>query len=401
MKTKITAFFISFLFTTAMLAMLALPLSYLLPNRGVDENSNPSTIIPSTEMESTLSGSEKDRDIVSAGLEYLAKSQFADGHWEGDDGQHPVAMTGLIGIALLMEGSTAREGQYTANISKAMDWLIATSEQRDGLIFSGHPSETSRYMEGHGLATIFLAGCRRRIYDDPRRIKLDNVLGRAVKFIAKAQTSQGGWHHTSRVEGHDFATVLATAIQLQALQAVENTKSDIPFEALYDGQEFLRFTLEKADVGAGRDANATTETAAALACRFRHEAVVSHDEPTRKWFQRCRAEIPLGSEIQFGRDELMHYFYAQAVVGLSDESSRSLGFGNGTGHLSWKAYREAIFEHLQNSQNDDGSWPAGVGISVGPVYSTAIWCTILELNSYRHPSYEILMKPRRFPRDDP
>jgi hypothetical protein len=45
-----------------------------------------------------------------------------------------------------------------------------------------------------------------------------------------------------------------------------------------------------------------------------------------------------------------------------------------------------MFDHLLTSQNDDGSWVAGDGISVGSVYSTAIWCTILQLDNYRHPS---------------
>src|ERR1700733_4191612 len=46
---------------------------------------------------------EKYRDTVKKGLEYLVKNQHKDGHWEGDEGKHPVAMTALCGIALLME----------------------------------------------------------------------------------------------------------------------------------------------------------------------------------------------------------------------------------------------------------------------------------------------------------
>jgi hypothetical protein len=45
-----------------------------------------------------------------------------------------------------------------------------------------------------------------------------------------------------------------------------------------------------------------------------------------------------------------------------------------------------MFDHLQSSQNKDGSWPAGDGISVGPVYSTALWCTVLQLDKNSHPS---------------
>src|SRR4051794_31549384 len=48
---------------------------------------------------------EKYRATIARGLAYLAKQQHADGHWEGEGegGQRPVAMTGLVGLALLME----------------------------------------------------------------------------------------------------------------------------------------------------------------------------------------------------------------------------------------------------------------------------------------------------------
>ncbi len=165
---------------------------------------------------------EKYRETVRKGLEYLVKHQLPDGHWEGDDGKHPVAMTGLAGLALLMDiQAPTRPGKqvlgkakYLVNIRKAADWLMDRSlPGRDGLIFSGHASETARYMEGHGLATLFLAGVCQHEVDPARQKRLTNVLSRAVKYIAKAQSSRGGWYHTSRVEGHDFDAILPTVVQ--------------------------------------------------------------------------------------------------------------------------------------------------------------------------------------------
>src|ERR1700678_3941043 len=79
---------------------------------------------------------EKYRATVSKGLEYLAGKQHKDGHWEGDDGKHPVAMTGLAGLALLMERKTTSRGdlvlreewKYAANIRKAVKWLMDKSQ---------------------------------------------------------------------------------------------------------------------------------------------------------------------------------------------------------------------------------------------------------------------------------
>jgi Prenyltransferase and squalene oxidase repeat len=325
---------------------------------------------------------EKYRDTVYEGLEYLVKNQFKDGHWEGDDGKHPVAMTGLVGLALLMERKIEREdgrrptdgkAKYSANIRKAVDWLMDKSQaERDGLIFSDHPSETPRYMQGHGLATLFLAGACKYEHDDVRQKKLNGVLIGAVKYIVKAQSTQGGWYHTSKVEGHDFDTISATVIQIQALQAAENVGIPVPNEVIKDAQEYLKMALAKNEKG---NCSRSAGTAGALVCRYHNSSRRGGpDELIEKWFKYCQTEIPVNRAIQFGRDELTHYYYAQAQCYLGGDT--------------WGGYRTAMFDYLQSSQNKDGSWPASDGISVGPVYSTALWCTVLQLDKKSHPSRE-------------
>jgi hypothetical protein len=340
---------------------------------------------------------EKYRDTVSKGLEYLVKHQHKDGHWEGDDGKHPVAMTGLVGLALFMEGESivqanltqpVYKSKYADEIRKAVDWLMEKSQPgRDGLIFSEHPSETARYMEGHGLATLFLAALCENETDEARQRKMRDVLSRAVKYIAKAQSSQGGWYHTSKVEGHDFDVTLATVIQLQALQAANRDFGGRPLGAQVavprDAQAYLKSALAKYDEAKpGRTSNRRVDTAAALVCRFNNDGVtrfaniLSADELCKKWLKYCQDEIPVGRAVQFGRDDLSHYYYAQTLSQVRGED--------------WKKYRTTMFDHLQSSQNKDGSWPcpaaAEEGISVGPVYSTALWCTILQLDKGNHPS---------------
>ena len=114
-------------------------------------------------------------------------------------------MTGMAGMAFLMEGSTLHEGKYQHQIRKAVDWFIRRS-QPNGLL--GDPNnnlEMGRYMYGHGYGLMFLA-CAYGEEDDPdRRIKLQDVLTRAVKFTAKSQSSTGGWNYVSGADTGDDA----------------------------------------------------------------------------------------------------------------------------------------------------------------------------------------------------
>jgi hypothetical protein len=329
---------------------------------------------------------EKYRDMVSKGLEYLVKHQHKDGHWEGDDGKHPVAMTGLVGLALLVEGNrdylegrgrTVSERKYKAEIRKAADWLLDNARP-DGLIYSGHPSETARYMQGHGLATLFLAGTLREESDGARIKKTYEVLSRAVEYIGKAQSTQGGWYYTSRVEGHDLDAFSASIIQVQALQAAEMAGT-IPLRIpLSDGQQYLKNTVRKYDAAKpGQDIGRQVDTAAVLACQIRGAMgkLMDTDESCKKWLKYCKAEIPVGGKMKFARDELTHYYFAQVMFNLGGDD--------------WKNYRTAMFDHLQSQQNKDGSWPgptADGGIGVGPVFATALWCTVLQLDKKSHPS---------------
>lgn len=331
---------------------------------------------------------EQYRDTVAKGLEYLARQQHADGHWESD-GKHPVAVTALAGMAFLMNGGGDSKAKYADNLSKAVDYLISKSDaKREGLIFSGHATEINRYMQGHGLATQFLAWAHQTEANQERRKKIDDVLNTAVKYIAKAQSSQGGWYDTSKVEGHDFDSVAATAIQIQSLYMISELGIPVRSEAIaLDAQTYLKKSIENFEKK-GKPApnrSRSAETAAALVCRFNPNSYLDQDGLANTWFKFCKTEVPMGDKIQFGRDEMTHYYYAQAVFTMKLNPEFNAG-GDGP---KWEDYRKSVFDHLKQKQEKDGSWPAPTeapgGVSVGPVYATAVWCTVLQFDKRQHP----------------
>ena len=137
----------------------------------------------------------KVKRVVDAGCAWVAHTQSRLGNWTANNGQYPTAMTALAGMALLGEGSTTMQGKYSANLRKAVDYLVSRSRS-NGLI--GDPTRDDRYTYGHGYSTMFLSQVLGEEEDEARRKELIDILTRAIKFTAQAQTTGGGWGYVER-----------------------------------------------------------------------------------------------------------------------------------------------------------------------------------------------------------
>jgi hypothetical protein len=342
---------------------------------------------------------------INKGLEYLASKQFKDGHWGANGDTYPVSMTGIAGIALLMEGSTIRDGKYAKQIRLAVQWCMDRSQKggpRDGLIGNpDHPTETGRYMYGHGFATLFLAIAYGEEDDKERRERMKDVLARAVKYIGNAQSTQGGWFYTSAKDGHDQDEGSVTVTQMQALRACRNAGIPVPKAFVTKGADYLKksttarggvvYSLGRGGGGAAVGGERPALTAAAIACLF--SAGEYNNKYVKDWFKYSNIEIfdkmRRGDPGRLGHDEYTQYYLAQAVYVLGDEGWGKMFEGADAKHgITWTEYRDKlVFDRLISTQNSDGSWPGGGGFSVGPVYSTAIYCTIMQLDRGAVPFY--------------
>jgi hypothetical protein len=252
-------------------------------------------------------------------------------------------------------------------------------------------------MYGHGFAMLFLASVYGEEEDKERREKLKDILTRAVLYCGSAQSTQGGWFYTSKTEGHDSDEGSVTVTQMQGIRACRDAGIPVPKEITKKGYEYLRksttqdggvvYSLGRgmgAPAGGGRPAL----TAAAIACFF--AAGEYKDENVKKWFQFCKRQIPDGGGAAFGgrlgHDEYTHFYYAPSIYFLGED-----GWGkmfNAEKGLTWKGYRDNFLAGICKAQSADGSWPQGGGWSVGPVYSTAVYCTILQLDNNCLPVFQ-------------
>jgi hypothetical protein len=331
------------------------------------------------------------RAAVAKGLDWMVKQQHKDGHWEAFGGQYPVTMTAVAGMSLLCEGSTIREGKYKDNIRRATEWLMATaSRQSNGMLVDPRvPGESGRYMYGHGFSLLFLSSVFGEMEEGDQRKKLEQILTKGAEFSHRAQTNRGGWGYVSAAEGSNFDEGSVTITQVQALRAARNVGVAVPPEAIKMAVKYLKdstngeggvvYSLGGGGGGDGRPAL----TAAAISCGF--SAGDYNSELVKRWFKFCQNRIGNLGGGRFGHDEYTHYYYAQAMYILGDDGWAKLFPNEKTEGLSWSKYRKATFDNLVRTQAADGSWSGG---HVGPVFITACYLTMLQLDNAVLPIYQ-------------
>jgi hypothetical protein len=332
------------------------------------------------------------KDCIERGLKFLVDTQNRDGRWEANGGQYPTTMTAISGMALLMEGSTLRDGKYSDNIRRAVDWFMERSQPNGLLGNPNNPTEASRYMYGHGFGLLFLASVYGEEEDADRRKKLEKILTKAVDFCGKAQTNRGGWGYVSAADGSNFDEGSVTITQLQGIRAARNAGIVVPKSILDNAVKYLKdcttpnggIIYSLAHGGAVNGGERPALTAAAVACAF--SAGEYNSEYAKRWIKYCKHSIPTGRG-RVGHDEYQSYYFSQAVYVLGETGYAKMfpDEKNKNDHLTWSKYRDSMFEYLKSSQNKDGSWTSGY---IGPSFTTAVNLTILQLENNVLPIYQ-------------
>jgi len=324
----------------------------------------------------TMKTDARTRLVVAQGLDWVAHTQSRLGHWSANDGQYPTAMTALAGMALLCEGSTATQGKYQENIRRAVGYLLSRS-RANGLI--GDPIRDQRYTYGHGFSMLFLSQVLGEEDDESRRAELIDALTRAVVFTGRAQTKAGGWGYVSAKDGEGFDEGSTTITQVQGLRGCRNAGIPVPKEIVDKAVKYIRdCTLPDGGVqysskgGGGRPAI----TAAAIACLFNAGEYDSEYVP--KLLKFCDKRLSTISQQGFGHWHYAHYYYSQ--VRYREAGQR------------WQTYRDQITTKLIGEAKEVNAggkkmvyWDQGY---IGPIYTTAINLSILQLDNGTLPIYQ-------------
>jgi prenyltransferase beta subunit len=309
---------------------------------------------------------------VRAGLDYLARTQDADGSWHGDQGgdAYPVAVTGLAGTALLANGNSPTRGRYAPQVEKAIQYLVSCSTA-NGMI-TGPAQESGRPMHGHGFALLFLATAYGTETKPAQREKTKQVIEKAVRLTAEGQSGDGGWTYIPGAGDEGSVTVT----QVQALRAAHNAGLAVPRGTIAEAVQYIeRCSTSDGGIsyslrsGGGARLPISAAAVATLYNAGQYDAPVAnrcleyvwrHFENSKNWSK--------GS----GHDFYCQLYAAQAFYLAGDKY--------------WDVYFPPARDQLIASQDKgDGSW---TGDGIGKAYGTAIALIILQLPYKYLPVYQ-------------
>ncbi len=357
-------------------------------------------------------GNPASEQIVEQGLQYLDRNQFKDGHWslnflpydlpEGMTEEKlalgtihaDTAATGLSLLALLGAGYTHlnqdAENDYAKTVNRGLQWLLKNQHQ-DGSLFD-ISTDTNRYSRiySQGIATIALCEAY-GMTQDPR---LREPAQRAIDFIVKAQTPQGGWRYTPEKNDGVWRGESDTSVsgwQAMALVSAKMAGLNVPDEVFQN----LELWVKKASIDGGRrfcylpiqkPLNAEMEqwkkpSFSMTAEGLLMELYLNYD-PQKPEFQDAVDYLMknLPTVTAKRRDTYYWYYATQVLFHLND--------------ARWKEWQAALVQTLQNSQEKEneflrGSWdPVGPapdhwGLTAGRHYVTTMHLLMLEVY-YRH-----------------
>jgi len=313
---------------------------------------------------------EKIDAAVRQSLDYLASLQKRQGYWEANQGQYKVAMTALVGTAILSEGSTTTSGRYAKEIRLAVDYLLSMSRPNGLIGFR----EDYHYTYGHGFSMVFLSQVYGEEEDEQRREEIRDVLTLAVQFCADSQTSKGGWGYVSAKEGSDYDEGSTCITQVQGLRACRNAGIPVSKEIIDRAKVYIE---ECTDSDGGvqysiRGGGARPPiTAASLAAMF--NAGEYDTDLTKRMREYCKRTIwpdkPVASSN--GHWHYMHFYFSQVVYR--------------TGGDEWTRYRDELNTKLVREMQSGGGW---ADPQVGTVYVTALNCIMLQLDKGFLPIYQ-------------
>jgi hypothetical protein len=293
--------------------------------------------------------------IYEKGLKYLVAAQNSDGSFPGQYGTEP-GVVGMALMAFLAHGDDPNHGAFAKAISRCLDYIVKQASDDTGYIGSS--------MYNHGFATLALAESYGAVQDD----RIAPLLKKAVELILTSQDKNRfkAWRYSPDASDADSTVSGACFV---ALIAARNAGMKVPDTAIENALKFYADCQNPSDgsIGymprSGSHGGATTAIGAAAFAYARKKELPA--------FVKALKAMKSNDDGNGGGYPFYYDYYA------------AQGFFQGD-YQAWLGWNEKQVKRLEELQNDDGSWDAGLG----PGTCTALALLSIALNYRYLPIYE-------------
>ncbi|MBA4149934.1 MAG: terpene cyclase/mutase family protein [Verrucomicrobia bacterium] len=286
------------------------------------------------------------------GLQYLTKSQTAEGNFSDMPYGSEPGVVGLAIISMLAHGDDPNLGPYAQSIRRGLNFILKQQNAKTGYI--------GRSMYNHGFATLALAEAYGMV-DDAR---LGPALEKAVQLITGSQEKNPlhAWRYSP--ESTDGDTTVSGA-QMVALFAARNAGINVSEEAIQRGIKYF-VSCQTPEGGFGYTSNSGPNAArTAIAVLVFALAKEKDQEYFKSAFSYLQKAPPENS--------YQHYFLYYAAQSFFHHSP-----------AEWQTWNKKNIRTLTASQTPEGSWDG----QFGATFTTSASLLSLALNYRYLPIYE-------------
>ncbi len=308
------------------------------------------------------------REMYDRGLQYLAKTQTANGDWQDNGGNQGPGTTGMALMVFLASGEDPNFGIYSNHVRKALRNIISSQDAITG--YMGN----SMYHHGFGmlaLAEAYGAVDERNLWPEkkPNQRTIGQALELAVRssLLSQKKNPLGAWRYSP--DGTDADTSVSGAI-LVGLLAARNAGIEVPDEAVDKALGYYKsMTSTSGQIGYSGGFGGFDESLARISIGTLVHALARRKDlanyKASLGYLTQRLESPAQSYPEYTR-----YYQSQALF-QGDVAA-------------WEKWNKQLIRQLKQVQQADGSFPGQFGQSVG----TSMSLLALALNYRFLPIYE-------------
>jgi hypothetical protein len=357
---------------------------------------------------------------VERGLAWMAKAQNQNGGWgAGSHSRQDVidphsveadpATTSMVAMALLRSGSNLTSGAHSAQLKKALNYLLSATENSPASSYNITEQTGTQIQTKLGanidviLTSQFFSNILDYLdHDANLKARVKKNLNTCVAKIQRAQDKDGS------MSGAGWAGVLQSSFANNALESAQAQGANVNEDILEKSREYQKgnFDATTGDVKTDRGAGIVLYSVSSSSRASAKEARKVQEEMDRaKRDGRLSKSAPVSAEnlekIGFDKDDALKYstayeVYQSAKVQAQREDVMD-GFGSNGGEeflsylqtgesmiigkdTAWKNWYDNMSGRIVKIQNNDGSW-SGHHCITSPVFCTATCLLILAVNN--------------------